>query len=110
MRADVLIIGAGSEGCSAAVAASRAGLTVTMLDVDAPALRHSVVAPQDESQGFRELLLRSALAHDAVLVEMEKQSKHHDVRLTRLEDFMDRLVRIVEIHERPITGLEGGEQ
>lgn len=38
-----------------------------------------------------ELLARSALAEDT--------------KLARLEDRMDRLVRIVEIHERRITGL-----
>mgnify|MGYP003623187241 CR=1 FL=1 len=41
-----------------------------------------------------ELLARSALAEDT--------------KLSRLEDFMDRLVRIVEIHERRILDLRAG--
>ena len=57
-----------------------------------------------------QLLLSSALAHGEALTRLENQAEKHDARLLRVEDRMDRLARIVEIHVRRITGLEGGEQ
>lgn len=52
-----------------------------------------------------ELLARQAQETERRLASQSEQTER---RLDRIADFLDRLGRIVEGHERRISGLEGG--